>query len=167
MTRVGTFAFSSSSAASRSGPAGQLQRLILVGEQQVDAAAVDHLPKPSLRPAMHTLSDKVKATLRPARMGDLDRLHHRRARLFGPEQIAFEVKDRRRCDQARVERIGDSSWLAPGQVFIVRCASGVTRIRQRPVGGPPISARRVEPHAQRMHVMLEDQRRAGPRRSGR
>ena len=32
---------------------------------------------------------------------------------------------------------GVSSWLAPGEVFIVRCASGVTRIRQRPVGGGP------------------------------
>ena len=36
---------------------------------------------------------------------------------------------------------GVSSWLAPGQVFIVRCASGVTRIRQRPVGGPAVSGR--------------------------
>ena len=32
---------------------------------------------------------------------------------------------------------GVSSWLAPGKVLIVRWASGVTRIRHRPVGGGP------------------------------
>ena len=51
---------------------------------------------------------------------------------------------------------GVSSWLAPGQVFIVRCASGVTRIRQRPVGGPAAIGGRLEPHAERAHVVREN-----------
>ena len=69
---------------------------------------------------------------------------------------------------AAVERIG-AQFVAsrPGQVFIVRWASGVTRIRQRPVGGPPDQRRRVELHAQRVHVMVEDLAQAGRRRPGR
>ena len=106
---------------------------------------------------MHTLSDKVKATSRPAAWAISTASQHRRARPLRAPQIAFEVEDRGRRDQLlrRAPR-RVSSWLAPGQVFIVRCASGVTRIRQRPVGGPPISGGVSNRTPSAVHVMRED-----------
>ena len=79
------------------------------------------------------------------------------ARPFRAPQIAFEKGDRRPTRISSGSSASTvSSWLAPGQVFIVRCASGVTRIRQRPVGGPSAQRRRFEPDAERSHVMRED-----------
>ena len=73
--------------------------------------------------------------LAPRLVGDRHRLLHRRARPRRAPQIGFEIEDRRAPDLLGVERRRrSSSWAAPRKVFIVRCASGVTRIRQRPVG---------------------------------
>ncbi len=80
------------------GPTGQLERLILIAEQEVDSAAFDHL-----RERLLALGDAdafaERETDFPARgVGNLDCLHHGRARLARPEQIAFEEKDRGRRD---------------------------------------------------------------------
>ena len=75
------------------GAAGQLQRLILVGEEQVDAAAVDHPAKAFLAPGDAHAFAQREGDPAPGRMGDVDRLHHRRARLVRAEQIAFQEQD--------------------------------------------------------------------------
>ena len=50
---------------------------------------------------------------------------------------------------------GPSCVVAPRNVCIVRCASGVTKIRQRAVGSPPSSRRRVVGHADGANVVAE------------
>ena len=98
-------------------------------------------PMPRLDHAQHALAAVADAQAfrqgegdrAAGRMRDSRRLQHRRARPLRAPQIAFEEGDRSRADQLRIERLRTSArGLRPGQVFIVRCASGVTRIRQRP-----------------------------------
>ena len=45
---------------------------------------------------------------------------------------------------------------APRNVFIVRCASGVIRIRQRPVASPAVAAGVSNPTPDRPQVVRED-----------
>ena len=136
--------------------AGEMPHLVLVAEQDVDRAASIMPSTPSRRPPMHRLSDRVKATVRPAEWAISRRLEHCRARPLGPPQIAFEEGHARRANQPRSSASGVSSWLAPGQVFIVRWASGVTRIRQRPVGGGAASGGVSNANAERAHVVREN-----------
>ena len=83
----------------------------------------------------------VKATLRPGRARRLDRPAHRGARLFGIPQVAFEIEDlRRRRSPPRRAPPRAGTATAPRKVFIVRWPSGVTKIRQRAVGGSPARA---------------------------
>ena len=84
---------------------------------------------------MHRLSDSVKATIRPAEWAISAAFSIACRGRSGPQRYP----SRNVTEAARIMSSSStsavSSWLAPGDVFIVRWASGVTRIRQRPVGG--------------------------------
>ena len=77
---------------------------MLVGEQQVDRAAVDHLGKGFAAAGDAHAFAQREGDLAACPMRNVDRAHHRGARQFGAEQIAFEVEDRGRRDQLLVER---------------------------------------------------------------
>ena len=112
---------SSVSASSRSVRAGQLQRFVLIGEQQVDRRRCRSSAR-SLRGGRRCtrFRDRVKATLRPAAWAISIASQHRRARLVRAPQIAFEVEDRRRARSGRVvERCGAE--------LVARAGAGVHR----------------------------------------
>ena len=121
--------------ASKSRYPAQRLDLGLVGEQDVDPAA-RRSARGSRRGGGRCRSCRtsVNATLRPASRADLDRPDHRAARVLGVPQIAFEIEDRGVARSRLVERVAGRNCAAPRKVFIVRCPSGVTRIRQRAVG---------------------------------
>jgi hypothetical protein len=81
--------------------------------------------------------DSVKATLRPPRVArDRDRaLAHRGARFGGIPEIPLEIEDRASAISTSSTARRAGTAMRPGKVFIVRWPSGVTRIRQRAVGG--------------------------------
>jgi hypothetical protein len=58
------------------------------------------------------------------------------------------------CSASSASRL--NSCAAPRNVFMVRWASGVTRIRQRPVGSPPFSGGRPEFDPEGADVVGED-----------
>ena len=124
---------------------------------------------PSRRPGDAQAFGQGEGDLAPRLMGDLEpRAAWPRAAARAPTDSLRGTAMAADADQRFVERLRRcSSWLAPGQVFIVRCASGVTRIRQRPVGGPPArgAACRTAPRARACHGRRW--RRAGRRRPGR
>ena len=139
-TSVGTLMLSSVERTLEVGPAGQLQRLILIGEQQVDPAAVDHPPEAFLAPGDAHAFAQGEGDLAARRMGDLDRLHHRRARLVRARTNSLRGTGSRprRSARGRAPR-RSARGSRRGRCSSSAAPSGVTRIRQRPVGGPPIS----------------------------
>ena len=78
----------------------------------------------------------MSASLPPGRVGDLGGLQAGGLGLRRVPEIALEIGDRRAADQSSSTSSGESSTQAPRKVFIVRWASGVTKITQRAVGGP-------------------------------
>ena len=136
--------------------AGQVPDLVLVAEQDVDRARLDHAHHAFAAAGDAQAFGQSEGDRASGRVGDLGRPQHRRARPLGAPQIAFEEGDRGRADQLLVERLGRQLVARAGQVFIVRWASGVTRIRQRPVGGAAGQRRRFEAHAERRHVVREN-----------
>ena len=61
------------------------------------------------------------------------------------EEIALEVQDLPARDHASSRSPGPRCTEAPRKVCMVRWASGVMRMRQRPVGGPPVAGGVVYP----------------------
>ena len=68
------------------------------------------------------------------RVRQLRRVTERRLRVGLVEQVPLEVRDRRPSHQGLGDVGHPSSDAAPRKVLRVRSASGVTRIKHRPVG---------------------------------
>ena len=88
------------------GEAGQLGDLVLVGEEQVDRARLEH--RHHLGPVRLDAGDvgQSEGDLAPRFVGDRHRLLHRRARAGRAPQIGFEIEDRRAPDLLGIERAG-------------------------------------------------------------
>ena len=71
------------------------------------------------------------------------------------EQVALEIEDAGAGDHLRIDVLGPRCADAPRNVLSVRCASGVTRMRQRPVAGPVAGRENVVAHAGRAEIVTE------------
>ena len=118
------------------GGAGEHHDLGFIGEEDVDAAAVDQLVEAVAMAVDAEAVGKREGDLAARRPRHLDRPHHRVARRFRVPEIAFEIEHAAPAICASSSALAGRSCAAPRKVFIVRCASGVTRIIERAVGTP-------------------------------
>ena len=107
-------------------------------------------------------SDSDNATLRPAACATAPLAE----RLLGRADPTDSPPDRVIWAASMVASSmssGPSSTTAPRKVFIVRCASGVTKIRQRAVGSRRLARRRIECDADDADVVAKHARPTGRR----
>ena len=130
------------------GAPGQLEHFVLIGEQQVDPAAVDHRGKAFAAPGDAHAFAQREGDLAPRGMGDLDRLAASpRAAFRGPTNSLRDRGSRADAISASSSAATSSSWLAPGAGVHRPLAVGGDEDQAAPGRRPADQRRRVEPHA--------------------
>ena len=140
------------------GGPGQHLRLVMIAEEQVDAAFVDHLGEAVAALGNDDAFGQRERDLAARFVRDVARRFHRATRLVGAEEIAFEVEDFGRAYEVGADCLRHQ--------FVAGARRGVHRAL--PVGGHEDEAatrrmiaargqrRRIEMYAQRLEIVAED-----------